>query len=616
MDEKTVAPPDSKLQFDDVKAVYGGATRWELLRAILVFRVSQVDFLVQNARKLITLSRKVFGDTITDAVLQATFFGHFCAGRSAEEIQPVLQRLQKDGVGSILDYAAEDEIEEKAQRHLGVSRDQIQVRTYDYQGEEQCDFNLEVTLRSIDTAAQLSKVTGLPGFAAVKVTSIGKPELLQHISQAMSENRSLFLRQFLGEDTSHIGPEGQGSSDDSDEDSEVEISALAGGLVDNEEAREAVVAALRSDAVSNDLEQYALGEMEHAPGQMDLLVGAAEVAAAAAEGQQIPLAPGTGKGPRLCVNLEEFVEAINSSGVNFGRSGAEELFHEIDADGSGSIDMLEWVDFMSTQRLASQPLMTQSPINPDGDAHKLDQDEMRRLNRMLDRARALSDAAREKGVTIMFDAEQTYLQSAIDHVVTRAQVEFNTERAVVYNTYQAYLRDAGPRIALDLERSRRRNFKFGAKLVRGAYMVQERKRAKELGYRDPIQPTLAATHASYNRAWKTILNEIKSGSGAEVMVATHNERSVRGVVDRMEQLGIERGNGGVAFGQLLGMCDHVSLSLGHAGYAVYKYVPYGPIKDVMPYLVRRAEENSGMLTSAGNEMRMRADELRRRPLFG
>ena len=162
---------------------------------------------------------------------QATFFGHFCAGRSAEEIQPVLQRLQKDGVGSILDYAAEDEIEEKAQRHLGVSPDQIQVRTYDYQGEEQCDFNLEVTLRSIDTAAQLSKVTGLPGFAAVKVTSIGKPELLQHISQAMSENRSLFLRQFLGEDTSHIGPEGQGSSDDSDEDSEVEISALAGGLV-------------------------------------------------------------------------------------------------------------------------------------------------------------------------------------------------------------------------------------------------------------------------------------------------------------------------------------------------------------------------------------------------
>ena len=139
-------------------------------------------------------------------------------------------------------------------------------------------------------------------------------------------------------------------------------------------------------------------------------------------------------------------------------------------------------------------------------------------------------------------------------------------------------------------------------------MIQERKRANDMNYEDPIQPNLQATHDNYHQVVEKLLKHPK----AHVLVATHNETTVRLVTGMMSSLNIPRTGGGVFFGQLLGMCDHVSFSLGHCGYSVYKYVPYGPIHDVIPYLIRRAEENSDMLGGATKERKLLAKELWRR----
>ena len=140
-------------------------------------------------------------------------------------------------------------------------------------------------------------------------------------------------------------------------------------------------------------------------------------------------------------------------------------------------------------------------------------------------------------------------------------------------------------------------------------MIQERKRARDMGYRDPIYSSIQETHDNYNEMIKLLLDH---NHMASFMVASHNEESVRLTTTWMEERGISKESGGIYFGQLLGMCDHVSFSLGHDKYGVYKYVPYGPVKEVVPYLVRRAEENSDMMKGASKEIKLLHRELKRR----
>lgn len=148
--------------------------------------------------------------------------------------------------------------------------------------------------------------------------------------------------------------------------------------------------------------------------------------------------------------------------------------------------------------------------------------------------------------------------------------------------------------------------------VRGAYVQLERSRAERLAYPSPIFDTIDQTHANYDACVDLVLSEVKE-RGAEVMLATHNARSIGRACARMQELGIARGDGGVFFGQLLGMADACSYSLGASGYRVAKYVPYGPVRLVMPYLVRRAQENSTLLgPGARDELRLIGRELRRR----
>ncbi|XP_075372424.1 proline dehydrogenase 1, mitochondrial isoform X2 [Mycteria americana] len=238
------------------------------------------------------------------------------------------------------------------------------------------------------------------------------------------------------------------------------------------------------------------------------------------------------------------------------------------------------------------------------------------MKRMLQRMDVLAKRATEKGVRLMVDAEQSYFQPAISRLTLEMQRRFNRDRAIIFNTYQCYLKEAYDNVTVDVELSRREGWHFGTKLVRGAYMEQERERAAQIGYEDPINPTYEKTNEMYHRCLDYILEEIKHSRKANVMVASHNEDTVKFTLRRMMELGIHPSEKKVYFGQLLGMCDQITFPLGQAGFPVYKYVPYGPVKEVLPYLSRRAQENRGFVQRANRERDLLWREVKRRLLAG
>lgn len=241
----------------------------------------------------------------------------------------------------------------------------------------------------------------------------------------------------------------------------------------------------------------------------------------------------------------------------------------------------------------------------------LTEQELNEMDNLTRRMNTIAERAKEKGVRLMVDAEQTYFQPAITKITLEAMRMYNKEGPVVFNTYQCYQKDAPNLIDVDIELSRREGFHFAAKLVRGAYMEQERARAADLGYADPMHDNLNDTHACYNRILTKCLHEVQVNK-ANVMVASHNEDSVRHAAQKMNELGIDPADNQVFFGQLLGMCDVVTYALGSAGYKAYKYVPYGPVEEVMPYLSRRAMENRSLMKGVVKERNMLWSELMRR----
>jgi proline dehydrogenase len=186
---------------------------------------------------------------------------------------------------------------------------------------------------------------------------------------------------------------------------------------------------------------------------------------------------------------------------------------------------------------------------------------------------------------------------------------------------QMYTKSSRGRLELDVESSRRENFTFAAKLVRGAYMISERKRAEEMGYPSPIHDTLEDTHASYNGGVSFLLSKINdhqhatrepisvTSSPIVFMVASHNRDSAMLTIDEMERNNVAARSGVVLFGQLYGMQDHISYTLANNGYSIFKYLPYGMIDEVIPYLLRRAQENSSVLGGVSVERRLMWDEV-------
>ncbi len=232
-------------------------------------------------------------------------------------------------------------------------------------------------------------------------------------------------------------------------------------------------------------------------------------------------------------------------------------------------------------------------------------------NKFRERINRLCLAASERGLPIMIDAEDVVYQTFIDEVVAYLQRIYNKEKAVVYNTYQMYRRDRLDILQQDYRKAVEEGFYLGAKFVRGAYMERERERAARLGYADPIHPDKQSTDDAYNRALEFAVEHIDRIS---VFNGTHNEHSSAWLAALMEKHSIANHDNRIWFSQLYGMSDHISFNLAHEGYNVAKYVPYGPVKHVLPYLTRRAEENTSVKGQTGRELSLITKEFKRRKL--
>lgn len=224
----------------------------------------------------------------------------------------------------------------------------------------------------------------------------------------------------------------------------------------------------------------------------------------------------------------------------------------------------------------------------------------------LERFTKLCSSAAESKVRIFVDAEESWLQPAIDLLATHAMESYNKEHAWVFNTLQMYRHD---RLAYLERQVAEGKCYYGYKLVRGAYMEKERARALAKGYQDPIQPNKESTDEDYNRAVAFCL---ENHNRVSVCIATHNEKSSLLGTELLNQYQLPRSDWNVSFSQLLGMSDHISFNLSNSGYKVSKYVPYGPVLSVIPYLTRRAQENSGMAGQMGRELALIEAEIKRR----
>ncbi|KAJ8711481.1 hypothetical protein PYW07_008723 [Mythimna separata] len=545
------SPPsrdDLDLNFNSPKDAFKSKKTSELVRAYFVYQICSVNWLVENNDMLMKRMRQVVGQRLFEIFMKATFYGQFVAGEDQNTIKPTIERLRSFGVKSILDYSVEEDLsqEEAEKREVSASisacgdkQEEGQLkqyhveqrfadrrykvtsaRTYFYLNEASCEKNMEAFLKSIDAVAGITKSTGL---MAVKLTALGRPQLLLQLSEVIMRARN-YMQQ-IGGGTGNV---------------------------------------LTHHKTIEDFQRY-FGDHSSKP------------------------------------QVQEFMKKITS-------------------DKEGIVHLFPWSNILDEDMNLSDSFRVPDPKT--GQMRRLisqispKEEEM--FRNMLRRLNHIIKIANEADVRIMIDAEQTYFQPAISRICLEMMRRYNKDKFLVFNTYQTYLKNTYQEILTDLEQAQRQNFYWGAKLVRGAYIEQERARAAAMGYDDPTCETVDATTVSFHKCLKEILSRVKGPNKERlgIMVASHNEDTVRYAIQLMKEHDIKPEDKVVCFGQLLGMCDHITFPLGQAGYSAYKYVPYGPVVEVLPYLSRRANENRGFLKKIKKEKKLLLKEIIRRVVSG
>ncbi|MEZ0540305.1 proline dehydrogenase family protein [Fibrella arboris] len=240
---------------------------------------------------------------------------------------------------------------------------------------------------------------------------------------------------------------------------------------------------------------------------------------------------------------------------------------------------------------------------------ELTESEQTAFERVRERVDTLCRRAYDRKVRIFIDAEESWIQDTIDKLAYEMMDRYNHERCVVYNTYQMYRWEMYDQLVKATELAREKGYYLGAKLVRGAYLEKERIRSHEDEYQDPIQATKEDTDRDFNRAIDFCLSNRDEVS---ICLGTHNEYSCQYTIAQMKRMGIAPNDPHIYFAQLLGMSDNISYNLANSGFNVAKYVPYGPVEAVMPYLFRRAEENKSIAGQSSREFTLVRSELERR----
>lgn len=388
---------------------------------------------------------------------------------------------------------------------------------YDYKSESQCDKHVDVFKDCIHSVRDVSPTHG---FAALKVTALGNPKLLERMSTMIVEVKSLFAKF----DKKKIG----------------------------------------------------------------------------------------------LISREEFVRCYEEY-FHVNDTKLSEILENLVDESNGMIDYISFSEMFTPYTLHTFTLKCKD-IGPLALATP-SEEEVVLMKKMSERLHTLAEEAACCGTKLLIDAEHLKYQPAIHNLVLELQMKYNakeqTERPVIFNTYQCYLKDTTDRVVTDLKRAERHNFYFAAKLVRGAYMVHERARAKELNYPSPIHDTANDTHHCYDEVIELLLNHrVQQGPGLEFMVATHNKMSIEKAVALMNELGLNPNDESVHFAQLYGMSDNLTFTLGNHGYSAFKYLPYGEVHEVVPYLVRRAQENDDLLDgNTSTELDLLQTELKKRLLY-
>ncbi|MDH3321674.1 MAG: proline dehydrogenase family protein [Flavobacteriaceae bacterium] len=242
---------------------------------------------------------------------------------------------------------------------------------------------------------------------------------------------------------------------------------------------------------------------------------------------------------------------------------------------------------------------------------QLTAEEKAEWDRVVARYEAVAKASFDKGIPLLIDAEETWMQKAADDLVEQLMEKYNKEKAIVFGTLQLYRHDRMDYLKGLHARAKEKGYKIGMKLVRGAYMEKERERALELNYPDPICKDKAATDKNYNDVMKYMFSNLDDMA---IFNGTHNEESSYLFMDLIEKSNYLKTDPRLWFGQLYGMSDHISYNLASEGFNVAKYLPFGPVKDVMPYLIRRAEENTSVAGQTNRELDLISKEKKRRKI--
>ena len=498
------------IQFNDTKVAFASKSTGELFRAWCVLYGCSFGSLVKRADYLYNMSIKVIGSSFTHNLIEKTLFRHFCAGVDERDITKPIKRLEEFGVGGILDYAAEAKEEEEPADIVVEGKlplkSSAQARVHSYSSESKCDENAEIFKHAISAVHNVSP----NGFAAVKLSALGEPALMERMSVALIEIESFFSK------------------------------------------------------LANEGSQLTYSQFQQ--------------------------------------GWERFFTAESPEAIR-----AE--FDKVDTDHDGVIDIVDWMSGLSLLDLTQLV----SSCKDEGPLFRaaLNEAELGQMKNLLRRCDEVCGLAASLKVRVMIDAEWTAIQPAIDNTVMHMQRKYNpqsSEHPVVFTTYQTYLVGSHERVKRDLDRSDREGWRFGAKVVRGAYMVSERERANRLGIPSPIWPRYSETERNFHSVLTTLLQN----PSTELMVATHNESTVKFVLSKISEFKKDRSQ--IYFGQLLGMADHLTFTLAAHKFQAYKYIPYGPVDEVMPYLIRRTQENSTLLGTPAvvAERKMLAQELRRR----
>ena len=312
---------------------------------------------------------------------------------------------------------------------------------------------------------------------------------------------------------------------------------------------------------------------------------------------------------------EPMVEALASHGVStildYGVE-AKETQAEFDANLDEQIRCIEYADAHAAVPYVSCKITGYAPfdlLEKLNDGEPLDEEEAQAVERMNQRLTLICEAAAKLDVAVYIDAEESWIQDAIDRIVEDLMARFNREKPAVFNTIQLYRHDRLSYLEKAHKTAAAGGHLLGVKLVRGAYMEKERARAESHGYESPIHATKAEVDVDFDAALVYCLTNI---SEIAFCAATHNEASCQLVASsaRAERLSLDHPH--IHFAQLYGMSDHISFNLARAGFNASKYVPYGPVRDVVPYLIRRAQENRSVSGQVGRELGLILAEIDRR----